>query len=88
MKLYYAEWPNKTISIVHAPNHIQAFWILDEEGNPLQAKVWSANHLAAIISHRTKRGVKIYRGNEDDWKRVEFPSWDKLRDYLLTHIYN
>jgi len=72
MRLYYAEWPNKTISIVHAEYDLQAFYILDEEGDPSQAKVWSADNLAAIISYRDRRGLKLMRENEDDWTSVDF----------------
>jgi len=87
MKLYYAEWPNKTISIVHAPNLYEAYWILDEEGEPTKANVWSADSLAAIISSRGKRGLQIMRENEHDWTLVKFPSFEELRDYLMNHIY-
>lgn len=80
MKLYYAEWPNKTISIIHAKNHIEAFWMLDEEGDPYLANIWYANHRAIITSEKINRTgwLAFNLDEESGWEKVVFPSYDKI----------
>lgn len=80
MKLYYAIWPDKSISIVHAKNHIEAFWFLDEEANPYSAKIWYAAHHAIITSEKINRTGRLAFNldEESDWKPVVFPSYNKL----------
>lgn len=80
MKLYYAVWPNESISIVHAKNHTEAFWLLDEEANPYSAKIWYATHRAIITSEKINRtGRLAFTLDEDSsWEKVSFPSYNKL----------
>ena len=79
MKLYYAEWPNGEVTIVHARNSLDLFWILDREGDPYQAKVWSTNDQCAITTSQVGEGLKINRDGDDDcvWRRVVMPGLAK-----------
>lgn len=43
MKLYIANWPNGTISILNAANKKDLFFKLDEEGNPNDADITCVN---------------------------------------------
>ena len=38
-KLYIAEWPDGTITILSAKNKQKLFWALDEESDPYAAKI-------------------------------------------------
>jgi hypothetical protein len=80
MKLYYAIWPDKSISIVHAKNHIEAFWFLDEEGNPYVAEIWYATHQAIITSEKINRTGRLAftLDEESGWEKVVFPNYNKL----------
>jgi len=78
MTLYYAIWPDKTISIIHAGNHVEAFWILDDEGDPFEAEIWSTDGIAAITSEMTEGGLEFHCDTEHGWTYVTLPSYDKI----------
>jgi hypothetical protein len=80
MTLYYAVWPDKSISIVHAKNHIEAFWFLDEEADPYAADIWCATHRAMITSERINRTGRLAftLDEESGWEKVVFPSYHTL----------
>lgn len=81
MNLYFAEWPDGTISVVHAKNSVDAFWLLDQEGNPYAATVWLAKGEACIISEKTLTGgLAVYRDLNADWRRVVFPGLGAVYD--------
>lgn len=75
MKLYYAEWPNGEVTIVHARNSLDLFWLLDQEGNPYSAKVWSTSDECAITTSKKGRGLKIERDPDCLWARVLMPGY-------------
>lgn len=79
MKLYYAEWPDGTVTIVHAKDSLELFWILDREGNPYRAKIWSTRDACAITTSEKGEGLKINRKGDDDcvWRRVVLPGFAK-----------
>lgn len=75
MKLYYAEWPNGEVTIVHAKNSLDLFWLLDQEGDPYSAKVWSTKDSCAITTSKSGRGLKIERDPDCLWARVLMPGY-------------
>lgn len=85
MKLYYAEWPNKTISIVHAKNNTEAFWLLDQEGDPGSAKVWSTMDACAITTSKKGQGLEIDRDPDCLWARVLMPGFSKALEKFMGH---
>lgn len=86
MKLYYAEWPNGEVTIVHANNSLDLFWILDREGDPHQVKAWSTKDQCAIVTSKKGRGLAINRDGDDDcvWSRVVMPGFAKAISALVV----
>jgi hypothetical protein len=85
MDLYFARWDNDTISIIQAENDFDAFWTLDEEGDPYAAKVWKAQGRAVITSEllRGKPGLKVSRSTEHcRWSRVKFDDYEAILRYI------
>ena len=85
MNLYFARWLNNQVSIIHAENDFDAFWTLDEEGDPYCAKVWKAEGRAVITSEfaKGKAGLKVSRSTEHcRWKRVKFDDYEAILRYI------
>lgn len=78
MKLYYAEWPNGTVTIVYAKDNLDLFWILDQEGDPYQAKVKVTKDTCAITTSKHGKGLAIHPDSECLWARVLMPGYDKI----------
>ena len=78
MNLYYAEWPNKTVTIAHAKNSIDLFFLLDEEGDPYQATVWTTKDACSIQTSRNSKGLHIDRDTSCVWARVLMPGLDRI----------
>lgn len=86
MNLYYAEWPDRSVTILHAPDSFEAYHMLDQEGDPESAKVWTTNNPAAIITvmgpHFT---MSVHRDMDYRWARVLMPKFQDVygRDSCL-----
>jgi hypothetical protein len=78
MNLYFAEWPDESVSIVHAKNSIDLFFILDEEGDPYSATIWTTKDPCAIITSRKGRALEVHRSIDCVWERVLMPGLDKV----------
>jgi hypothetical protein len=78
MNLYFAEWPDKTVSIIHAENSLDLFFILDEEGDPYSATVWKTKEPCAITTSKMSQGLKIHRSIDCVWARVLMPGQETV----------
>ena len=83
MRVYLAEWPNGTISVLTADNEVDLFDKLDSEGDPDVAKIYlmpTQFHIATDVKNGDieanelsgKGEPKEFRFSDDIFERVYF----------------
>ena len=79
MKLYFAEWQDKSVTIVHATGSFQAYHLLSQVGEPETASVWVADGPASIITHMGPDSrMTIHRDLDYRWSRVIMPKYESV----------
>lgn len=70
-KLYIAEWPDGTITILSAKNKKELFWKLDEESDPYSTKITEVNFDEDIhIRTHSESDIEWYVDSYDTKKKV------------------
>lgn len=79
MKLYFAEWQDKSVTIVHATDAFQAYHLLSQVNEPEYAQVWVAHGPASVITFMgPDQRMTIHRDLDYRWHRVLLPKYERV----------
>jgi hypothetical protein len=81
MKVYLAEWPNGTISILTANDEVELFSQLDEEADPNLAKIYIMPTHFHISTYLKKNRI------ETDYFHGKEPKEFRFSDGIFERVY-
>jgi len=83
MNTYLANWPDGSISVIQADGEVNLFLSLDEEGPPLEAKIYI---LPKFFHLKTNLNNEMVEAWVDDYDLEEFQFDENIVEYALKSI--